>query len=378
MNRCRVCAYEFFQRPLLRFENMPRAAQFMPDEASVGSETGCDLEIFQCAGCGLVQLGGGPVPYYREVVRAAAISQEMTAFREAQFSSFVRRFSLKGRRIVEIGCGRGEYLSILQRTGVHAYGLEYSERSLGECVSGGLEVSRGFLESPDDRLDHAPFQAFFILSFLEHVPDPNALLGGVRNNLADDGVGIVEVPNFDMILRKRLFSEFIGDHLFYFTADTLAATLSRCGFEVIECAAVWHDYILSAVVRRRSPLDLTDFFGQQARIKSNVDQYVNRIKAERGKLAVWGAGHQALAVISLLGLADRIEYVVDSAKFKQGRFTPATHLRIVAPDALEDDPVDAVIVMSASYSDEVAALIRQRFGDGIRVAILRDNGLEIQ
>ena len=41
-----------------------------------------------------------------------------------------------------------------------------------------------------------------------------------------------------------------------------------------------------------------------------------------------------------------------------------------------NDPVDAVIVMAAAYSDEVAGLLRQHYGPHIHIAILRDFGLE--
>ena len=63
--------------------------------------------------------------------------------------------------------------------------------------------------------------------------------------------------------------------------------------------------------------------------------------------------------------------------FKQDKYTPATHLPIVSPDALDSDPVEAVIVMAASYSDEVARIIRQKFTGNLNVAILRDFGLEV-
>ena len=80
--------------------------------------------------------------------------------------------------------------------------------------------------------------------------------------------------------------------------------------------------------------------------------------------------------MSLLELGPVIRYVVDSAPFKQGKFTPATHLPIVAPSALETDPVDAVIVVAAGYSDEVARTIRARFDPKLHVAIWRESGLE--
>ena len=121
INKCRVCGYNFFKEPLLRYENMPKAAQFLPDVTSLESDKGVSLQVCQCSGCGLVQLSNASVPYYREVIRAAAISEEMADFRRKQFESFIKRFSLKGKKVIEIGSGRGEYLSIMRRVGAEAY-----------------------------------------------------------------------------------------------------------------------------------------------------------------------------------------------------------------------------------------------------------------
>lgn len=375
VDKCRVCGQNFFEEPLLRYENMPRAAQFLPDAEALASDQGVDLEVCQCSGCGLVQLSNDPVPYYQEVIRAAAFSEEMKDFRRKQFAGFTQKYSLQGKKIIEIGCGRGEYLSLMGECGGEAYGLEYSEESVLQCARNGLRVSQGFIAGSNEQLDQAPFAAFFMMSFLEHLPDPNSTLRGICNNLTDDGLGLVEVPNFDMILRNKLFSEFIGDHLFYFTRETLNATLSLNGFEIIDSNEVWHEYIISAIVKKRNKLDLADFYKYQAKLKNEIEEYIRRF--QDNKVAIWGAGHQALAIISLMNLGDKIRYVVDSAPFKQNKYTPATHLRIVSPETLESDPVDAVIIMAASYSDEVARIMRQKFDSKINIAILRGFGLEV-
>ena len=93
-------------------------------------------------------------------------------------------------------------------------------------------------------------------------------------------------------------------------------------------------------------------------------------------MAIYGAGHQSFAVISMTKIANKIKYVVDDAPFKQGKYTPATHIPIVSNKHLKNDPVDAIIVMAASYSDEVARKIKQNFNEDISIAILRDFGLE--
>lgn len=375
VHKCRVCGQDLFEEPLLRYENMPEKAQHLPDDKTIKIDKGVDLEVCQCAGCGLVQLSNEPVSYYKEVIRATGVSEEMTEFRLKQFKEFVKQFSLENKKILEVGCGCGEYLSIMKQCDVEEFGIEYLSESVEFCIGKGLKVQKKFLDNSMENLNNAPFDGFFILNFLEHIPDINSTLRGIYSNLKDDAVGIIEVPNFDMIYKNNLFSEFIGDHLFYFTKDTLTTALKLNGFEIIECKEVWHDYIISAYVKKRNKLNIEHFYGFQEKIKSDIHEYIKGFRHK--EVAIWGAGHQALSVISLTCLEEKIKYVVDSAPFKQGKYTPATHIPIVNPEELKLNPVEAVIIMAASYSDEVARIIREKFSKDIKVAILRDYGLEV-
>lgn len=185
-----------------------------------------------------------------------------------------------------------------------------------------------------------------LLEDLEHHPEPNTILKGLHSRMEEGAEGSIEVPNFDMVLERNMVTEFMLDHLTYFTAETLRRTLEINGFDVLEVKPVWRDYMLSARVRKRKPLDLSGMGFDGSAIKALI---------EDKSAAIWGAGHQALATMAMLRLnADKIKYVVDSAPSKQGRYTPVTHIPIVPPHTLETDPVDALIVMCGSYTEEVA------------------------
>ena len=372
INKCRFCKDVLPEKPLLKLFNMPESAQNFPTKFTLTNDKGIDLEIYQCKSCGLVQLAIEPVPYYRDVIRAAAFSQEMREFRLKQFKYFVDRYNLQGKKVIEIGCGKGEYLELMNQSGALAFGLEHLLESVEFCKQKGLKVERGFIESSSYKLQNSPFDAFFVLNFLEHIPDMNSFLKGIANNLHDEAIGLVEVPNFDMIIEKKLFSEFIPDHLYYFTEKTLTLVLEMNGFDILECKEVWYDYIISAVVKKKKQVDLSHFYEYQDLIKKELESFIDQYN----NVAVWGAGHQALAILALTNISKKIRYVIDSATFKQGKLTPVTHLPIVAPEVIKNDGVDAIIVMAASYSDEVAKIIQEDY-TGVRVAVLRDFGLEI-
>ena len=373
MHQCRVCSCELPVEPLVRLENMPKVAQFFPDAVSLDSDQGINLAVFQCLGCGLVQISNDPVHYYKEVVRATAISKEMTDFRWNQFNEFIRDYSLQGKKIIEIGSGSGEYLQIMHQLDVDAYGLEYSAKSVRHCCQCGLNVIQGFVDNDKFLLHNAPFDAFYLLNFLEHLPQPNSVLRGICNNLAEEAIGLIEVPNSDMILQKKRFWDFTSDHLLYFTKETLNTFLSLNGLEVLEIGTVWHEDNISAVVRKRKIWDVSMFQEQREFIRLELQKYISRFGDNR--VAIWGAGHQALAMMALMNLSEKIKYVIDSADFKQNKFTPATHVPIVAPDQLRTDPVDAVVIMAGGYSDEIAYTLRT-MQSKVQIAILRDFGLE--
>lgn len=375
ITRCRVCGNDFFKEPLLVYKNMPAIAQHFPDKNNLKEDKGIDLEICQCSGCGLVQLNSEPVDYYKEVIRASGISDEMRDFRVRQFREFLERYNLNKKKVIEIGCGGGEYLSIMSQLNQESYGIEYSEQLVKECLRKGLRVHKKFIENPEDKIERGPFDAFFILNFLEHLPNINATLRGIFNNLNDDAIGLVEVPNFDMILSKNLFSEFMRDHLFYFTKESLKKTLELNGYEVLSCDVIWHNYIISAVVKKRGKLSLSHFYKKQEDIKREIKEYIEKFGSK--KVAIWGAGHQALAIMAMGEINKDIKYVIDSAEFKQNKYTPATHIPIVSPETLKEDNVEAIIVIAGSYSDEVAKTIREKYNPKINVVILRDSGLEI-
>lgn len=372
--RCRCCESEWPAEPVLKFDHMPKSAQRFPAENEIENERGVDIRVYQCPYCGLMQLEGEPVSYFREVIRAVGISPTMRQFREEQFGRFLQKYGLKGKRLLEPGAGTGEYMEVMQAAGGDTYGLEYASDSVHKASQRGLKIHRGFLEAEDSRVPGAPYDGFYIMNFLEHIPFPNRFLKAVFNNLSVDAAGLVEVPNVDMIIKENLFSEFISDHLMYFTEKTLCLLLEKNGFEVMECKPVWYNYIISAEVKKRSQLNASGFYTQKDRLTASMQAYLDEKAKEGKRVAAWGAGHQALTALALSGAEGKLCCVIDSAPFKQGLYTPATHIPVAAPQRLKQRDIEAVIIMAAGYSEEIAGILEREY-PWVEVVILETDGI---
>ena len=371
---CRLCGSALFANPMLLLEGMPKAAQYYPGEDEFASDRGISLEVFQCSSCGLTQLNLAPVSYYKEVITAASLSEKSRVARLSEMKKFVARIDLAGKTVVEIGCGEGAMLDLLAEVGMHAVGIEAGQASVAVGLAHGRRMVQGFIGDMG-QVPHAPFDAFVSLNYLEHLPDPDQAIKNIYAMTTPGAAGYVTVPNLEYLLQNRCHYEFVADHLSYFTQKTLTFTFERGGFKVLECYTINNDNDIVAIVQKRQCADIRSHYVDVENLIAELQQIVANYKDRGMRVAVWGAGHRTLALLSLSHLS-AIAYVVDSAKFKQGRYTPVLHHKIVAPDHLKTDPVDLVLVMVPGlYPGEVLKTLAQ-MGVAAQVALLRDNKIE--
>ena len=372
LKNCRVCNTDFFKPNLLTLKNVPDSAQIFRNKKK---RFKIQLKIYQCSGCGLVQVINKPVTYYKEVIRTVSTSKKMMNFRLNQFKQFKTEFNLKNKRVIEIGCGRGDYLKILNKVFKKIYGLEGSRKNFKYVEKKKLKVIYGFPEKNNYKIANFKFDAFFIFSYLEHIPNLKTFLRGIYNNLSANAVGVIEVPNFNMILKNKLYSEFIIDHLYYFTKKTLEILLENNGFKIIKIKEIFQNYILSAQVKKKQVIELEDFNKISSKLNKSVSKFVKKYSNKK-KIAVWGAGHQALTLISMAKIEKYFKYIVDSANFKQKKYAPGTNLIVVAPEVFKNDNIKAIIVLAASYTDEVCKIIKS-YNLRIKIAKIHNNVLSI-
>ena len=128
-------------------------------------------------------------------------------------------------------------------------------------------------------------------------------------------------------------------------------------------------------MKKKEALDISGHFSDVQVLIDSLQKIVVDYKSKNKRIAVWGAGHRTLALLALSKLKD-IAYVVDSAKFKQGRFTPVLHSKIVAPGHLKEEKVDLVIVMVPGlYPAEVLKTLND-MDLGVDIAVLGNNKIE--
>jgi SAM-dependent methyltransferase len=335
----------------------------------VARDAPISLEVYGCEVCGHVQLLVDPDgSYYDDYVMTVSHSPLMREFQRRQARAFVERFALAGRRVIEVGCGDGHYLGVLHELGVDAVGLEPSAPFREMALSAGHEVLDGYVTRATP-VPGGPYDAFAAREVLEHIPDPNDFLQGIRRSLTEDGVGLVEVPSLEQALEHHRFYDFFRDHVNYFSAGTLARALETNGFLVLEITRGMGGEFLQALVRVDAGRDFGALQGSVSQVARELRALLDSYAASGRRAAAWGSGAKGLASLAAAG-AEGLAYVIDSDPHKQGRLTPITHLPVVAPERLREEPVDLVVLTALAYRDEIIAQLRGPLGFRGTIAVL--------
>ena len=360
---------------IFRMENMPVGAQMLPSSSELKEDRGIELPLVQCPHCKLVQIICPPVEYYRRVIRAGSISTTTSNLRLRQYRTLMDLFDLEGKRIIEIGCGKGDFMKLWSGFNVIPYGIEEDPQLVRIAQDNNLNVYRAFAGDDACRLPGAPYDAFTQFNFLEHQPDPNKMLSVIHDNLVIGGGGVITLPSLEYMLEKGRCYEIVRDHLAYYTMGTACALLERNGFKILRSGFLAED-TLEFYVMKTECLDFSRMKSNLVTTRRDLEQFVERIATSGRGLAVWGASHQSFTALAMLNHPEWISYIIDSADFKQGKFSPASHIRIVSKKYYFEHPVDAILIMAPGYVEEISAIIRSEYPTAVEIYALRNDKIE--
>jgi SAM-dependent methyltransferase len=370
---CLVCAGTSL-KPLIYIPDVPALCnRLCASEAEAANAPRGDIRLTHCLDCGhVVNSAFDParVKYDGRYENTLTFSPRYRRYADETARRVICRYGLIGKRIVEIGCGCGDFLRLLCAAGNHGEGYDPSQPTGRHAAGpGSFEIIGRNLAVED--VSGADFVC--CRHVLEHLPEPVGLLRRLHESISAGGGGVVffEVPNALFILDRLSIWDIIYEHVSYFTPSSLTRAFYGAGFTVRYAEPGFDDQYLwveacvdvhtASSVLPTLPADaLYRSFG--VRFAERVAQWRRRIEAlrrDRRRIVVWGAGSKGIMFPNLLGVpvGAGIDWVVDINPRKHGHFVPLTMQRIVGPECLPYNPPDVIIVMNPEYQPEVRSII---------------------
>jgi len=341
-----------------------------------------DIMLGFCQQCGMItNVAFDPTLHtYSEAYEATqSFSPTFSTFHRRLASQLIKRYDLHHKQILEIGCGQGEFLSLLCELGENrGIGFDPVVDEQRTPTSSELTFIKAFYSE-----QYAHYKSDFICCkmTLEHIQQTGDFVRMVRRAIdhCSNTIVFFQVPDASRILRSCAFEDIYYEHCSYFTPTSLKTLFQQSGFKVLN---TWPDYdgqylmitaemITAEISEHKTPTALHQQ-GEIAQLAAYVDSFSDRMNEKIEKwqhvidpysqngqrIVIWGSGSKAVSFLSL-NITDEIEYIVDINPYRQGTYMAGTGHEIVGPEFLLEYQPDLVIIMNRVYAEEIGEMLNQ-------------------
>lgn len=267
--------------------------------------------IVVCVNCNFVFLNPRPTAdWIAEVYKSASYQPFSSA--QSQSSFLDRVYSLarvvnvrvkrrkieksksKGR-ILDVGCGTGEFLNEMQRHGWQTAGLETNEKA-AEYAQSNFEFPISTRELTTADFGKASFDVITFWHVLEHVFDPIQTLMAAKRILKDDGIILVACPNIGSSDASFYGNRWVAldapRHLCHFVPTTMAAACAKTGLELFRLQPMGLDAVYNCLMSEQSVIKngkvpVSQLLWLRALVMAGVSLTVSKFDRKRGSAILY-------------------------------------------------------------------------------------------
>ena len=358
-------------------------------EQSLSAAVG-DIALYHCNKCSMVwnhAFNPSFMHYDADYEETQGFSATFMQFHNHLANDIFKQHSMRGKTVVEIGCGKGEYLTKLAELGIgHGIGFDPTFDPNRLEANENLSFVRDFFPPKTEKVSGYAFdyrQADFYLCkmTLEHIHQPKMFMLELNKIiLNDDAVVIMQLPAFERIIEEVAYWDIYYEHCNYFSEQSLSRLFRGSGFEVDDVSKIFDKHYLHIVARvnrtqtkQTTIIDNSKEIDRFSKLITQRQQHWGDLlypAAARHSLLIWGAASKAVSLINAIPELKSNTCLVDINPHKQGTFLPSTGLIITSPEDLKGRSFDLILVANPIYLNEVQAEINRLDIQGHLVSLL--------
>ncbi|HWQ95762.1 MAG TPA: methyltransferase domain-containing protein [Candidatus Methylomirabilis sp.] len=333
-----------------------------------------DIKLGFCEKCGLisnVSFDPDLHEYSTGYESTQIYSTTFNVFARKLAQNLVDRYNLYSRDIIEIGCGQGEFLTMLCESGKNrgiGFDPAFIQKKNENLKKYQVSIIKDFFSEK-----YADIQCDFLCCrmTLEHISETADFIRTVKRTIQNkpDTIVFFQVPDVTRILKDLAFWDIYYEHCSYFSPGSIAQLFRNNGFEITDKWVDYDDQYIMLGARlgnEEKPNSITaqedivqlkrhvEFFSKNYKNHLNKwKSYLEKARKDGQKAIIWGGGSKGVAFLTTLNIIKEIEYVVDINPNKHGTYMAGTGQEIVSPEFLMRYRPDIVIVMNPIYCSEI-------------------------
>ncbi|MBL6934593.1 MAG: class I SAM-dependent methyltransferase [Alphaproteobacteria bacterium] len=399
MTECIVCR-ETKVEEFLDLGHTALANKFLTKaELQAADEPLRPLRVGYCHGCGHVQLTehAPPPEMFDDYLYVSSFSQTLTNHLQSVAATMAERQGLGGDDLaVDIGSNDGTLLTGYAPYGNRVLGVDPAKNLMAMAAEKGIETYNAYFgaQTAQEILEkYGPARAITATNSFPHIPDLHDFMTGVRALLAPDGLFLIEAHYCVDMFAQGAFDTIYHEHVSYWALAPMMRLMESHGLQVIRVERLpLHHGQLRVFIRHagQSTPDETvaacldgernlgvpgweacvNFAAQARKLKTDFHAALQDFTKDGKRVAGYGAPAKANTLLGFLGVGpDRIPYIADLSPLKQGRYTPGTHIPVVAPSHVIEDMPDYLIIFAWNFAEEVMTQMKEYADKGGRFVL---------
>ncbi|QLL15002.1 class I SAM-dependent methyltransferase [Pseudomonas chlororaphis] len=383
---CRGCGTPL-SLPLIDLGTSPPSNAYLRAEQLEQAEQWVPLKVQVCQACWLVQTEDytrADSLFDADYAYFSSFSSTWLKHAERYVAEMVERFALGAdSRVVEVAANDGYLLQYVAKRGIACLGVEPTHSTAQAAREKGLEIRELFFGREAARRlrqEGWPADLMAANNVLAHVPDINDFLGGFASLLKPTGVATFEFPQLLTLMAGQQFDTLYHEHYSYLSLTAVQALCERNGLEVFDVSQLpTHGGSLRVFVQRsdgsrrevqaavqqqlqleqqagvKTPEYYTTLAPAAERIKHELLRFLLQAKAEGKRVVGYGAAAKGNTLLNYAGVKpDLLAWVADASPHKQGKFLPGSRIPVVAPERIDSERPDYVLVLPWNLLSEVS------------------------
>ncbi|MHA7646501.1 class I SAM-dependent methyltransferase [Nitrosopumilus sp. S4] len=343
------------------FQNLILKSQ----DAAISIDRG-DLNMEVCKNCGFVfneTFDPEKVKYGQNYENSQNHSQYFRDYLSDLINYLIHKKNLSNSTIIEVGCGKGYFLhKLIEESSNIGFGFDPSYIGPKTDLEGRVNFEKQYY---DENCTNIKADVIISRHVIEHIQYPLKILNTIQKSTSNSKTKIFfETPSVEWILKNNVFWDFFYEHCSLFSTYSLTSAFQLSGFHVNEVKTIFDGQYLFLEATSSNEKITTDLKPDlvskmalkfSSNEKTNIQNWKNKISniADKGKIALWGAGAKGVTFTNLIDPNHEIiDCVIDINPCKQGGFIPGSGHPIVSYIDASKRNVNTAILMNPNYSQE--------------------------
>lgn len=389
IEHCQICGASTLET-VLSLGYMPPVNQMVRIGSVPRQQPWFPTTLLHCSSCELVQLGVAVDPAIIFPADYPYTSGTTRILRDNFADLCAESTAMLGLRtddlVVDIGSNDGTLLSNFRDAGHRVLGIEPTD--VGHIAQSrgittlqryfGPEVAR------EAKSQHGTAKIVTAANCFAHIEDVHAIVDGIIELLAPDGVFISESHYLISLLDRLQYDTIYHEHLRYYSLTSLAHLLEMHGLEVFHARPIpTHGGSIRVYAARKGMREvqpsvrdmmqteprgdamrsrLTKFRDEVVLSKLRLLSLIHDLKERGARICGISAPSRASTLINYVGLDEGIlDYVCEIAgSLKIGKYLPGTLVPVVDESRLFEENPDCAIILSWHIAEELAPKLRAK------------------